>query len=185
MKNKILKVFAITVMSFAFTTILYGQRNTKTEDRTVTQSRIPNLVNQNFVNEYPSVVNVVWRGYPKQANNAEWYEYNPSMQSSRSSEYYIAEFTDAKSHLKAVYSKDGKKISVREMVNSDVPDPISYALRNGDYSDWKIAREKEVIYRDTTMKPMKVYKIKVKKGASERELFYSTDGELLKDRVIK
>ncbi|UKB86028.1 hypothetical protein LF887_10495 [Chryseobacterium sp. MEBOG06] len=185
MKNKILKLFAITVMSIVFTTSMYGQRNTETEDQAVTQSRIPNLVSQNFVNEYPTVVNVEWRGYPKQVFNTEWYDYNPSKQSFKPSEYYVADFTNAETHLKAIYSKDGKKISVREIISSELPYSISYALRNGDYSDWKISREKEIIYGDSAMKPMKIYKVKIKNGTSERDLFYSVDGELLKDKVIK
>ncbi|WP_449386701.1 hypothetical protein [Chryseobacterium lineare] len=189
MKNKTVRLFAIAVMSIACTGSVFGQRHTsppqRAENENGAQSRIPNLVSQNFVNEYPKVTDAVWRGYPQQSFITEWYDDNPSAQSSQPAEYYTARFTSGKSHLKAIYTKDGEKISVRQMITSELPKPVLYAITNGDYSDWKIANEKEVIFKNNPRDAMKVYKIKVEKGPSKHDLFYSSEGVLLKDKTIR
>jgi hypothetical protein len=71
------------------------------------------------------------------------------------------------------------------MITSELPNPVLYAIKNGDYGEWKIANDKEVIFKSNPMDLMKVYKIKVEKGASKHDLFYSSEGVLLKDKAIR
>jgi len=195
MKNKILRLFAMAVLTFAFTTTIFGQgvkkpvhkASHKTESRhaRIDKEKIPSAVNKNFVEEYPAVVNVDWHGYPEHDFSSDWYEYNPSLYSSKAPQYYVAEFTEDRSRHNAIYSKEGKKIAIHRKMMTELPRSISDAISKGTYSNWKIAKEKEEIYKENPMDPMKVYKVKVEKGNSKHYLFYSTDGELLKDKTIK
>lgn len=171
------------MMSIATSNHVYGQQRTTASQKT--EKRIPVLVSQNFVNEYPTAVDAEWRGYPQQRSSSEWYDYNLSKQSSKQSEYYVAEFTEFQSDYKAIYSADGNKIAVHRMFVSELPDPVMKSIQIGNYSNWSIAPEKEEIYRNNAMGSMKVYKVKMINGSSQRYLFYSEDGSLLKIKTAK
>lgn len=190
MKSRILKLSAIAFMCIAFTITSFSQ-TTKTTEKVckkptkIEKTKVPKVVTEKFILEYPSVMNEGWYGYPKYDFYNDWYGYNPYLYEYENPEFYIVEFTKDKVHHKAIFSKEGKKIAVHKKVTSELPVAITDAIKKGTYSTWKIATENEEIFRDTEMDKMKVYKVEVEKGTKKHHLFYSTDGDLLKDKTIK
>lgn len=184
MYNKIYKLVAIVMMSIAFTTNISAQRTIKSAQTKEREAMIPALVSQNFVNEYPNA-DPEWRGYPKQSLSSEWYEYNPSKQSSKKSDFYVAEFTEFQTNFKAIYSADGNKIAVHRLFVSDLPGTVLEAISKSIYSTWNIASEKEEIYRDNAFGSEKVFRVEMSKGTSIHYLFYSAGGALMMDKTIQ
>jgi hypothetical protein len=184
MKNKIYKLIAIAMMSVVFSSNIYGQKITRSSQKAANEKMIPVLVSQNFVNEYPKA-DPEWRGYPKENFSSEWYEYNPSKQSSKPSEFYVAEFTEFQTDFKAIYSADGNKVAIHRMFVSELPGTVLEGINKGSYSTWNIAGEKEEIYRNNAMGSMKVYRVTMSKGTAQHDLFYSEGGALLMDKTIQ
>jgi len=185
MKTNIFKLFAIAAMSIVFTNSTYGQRLVKPSQKSESEKMIPVMVSQNFVNEYPTAVNAEWRGYPTPNVSSEWYEYEPSKQSSKPSAYYVAEFSELQSDYKAIYAADGSKIAIHRLFVSELPATVLKAVSKGMYRDWSLAPEKEEIFRNNAQGSMKVYRIKMSKESSQHNLFYSEDGTLLMDKTIQ
>lgn len=190
MKNKILKVFVIVIISIAFTTNVLGQSTEKPangrehKSTKIVKEKIPKPVIGNFSKDYPMAIREEWYGYPKFDFTNDWY-YDPFLYSSNVPEYYIAEFAIDGYYYKVIYSKEGKKIAVHKKGVIDLPEPVLDAIRKSAYSAWEIGGEKEEIYKNNSLDQLKVYKIKVGKNPSEHDLFFSSDGQLLKDKTIK
>lgn len=191
MKNKI-KMIAIAVMSVAFTTSTFGQNTENKVNNAsyikpakIARGDVPKDVIENFIKDHPAVQNEQWRGYPTEDFRNVWYDYNPSLNSSSASEYFVAEFWEGGTHQEAMYSDEGKRIAISKKFDSQLPKPILVAIKKGVYRNWKIAKEKEVIFRDNSLDQLKVYKVKVQKGSSKHFLFYSAEGALLKDKIIQ
>ncbi|MBW8523766.1 hypothetical protein K0U91_00825 [Chryseobacterium chendengshani] len=191
MKNKI-KILAMAIMSVAFTTTVFGQKvdsrvnnASYIKPEKILRNDVPKDVIENFVKDHPAVQNEQWRGYPTEDFRNVWYDYNPSLNSSSASDYFVAEFWEGGEHQEGMYSRDGKKIAIHKKIDSQLPQPILDAIKKGVYKNWKIAKEKEEIFRDYSLDQLKVYKVTVQKGSSKHFLFYSADGALLKDKIIQ
>lgn len=191
MKNEILKVFVIVIMSIAFTTTVSGQSTGKPangrehKSAKIVKEQIPKPVTENFSKDYPMAIREEWYGYPKFDFTNAWYYYDPFLYSSNVPEYYITAFAIDGYYYKVIYSKEGKKIAVHKKGAINLPEPVLDAIRKSTYSGWEIAGEKEEIYKNNSLDHLKVYKIKVKKSPSEHDLFFSSDGQFLKDKTIK
>ncbi len=150
----------------------------------IEKKKVPKVVTEKFLIEYPTIYNEGWYGYPRYDFFNDWYGYDPFLYEYDYPENYVVEFNKDNMPHKAVYSKEGKKLAVHKKVNA-IPAPVSEALKKGAYKSWNISSEKEEIFKDTDKDVMKVYKVEVKSGAKKHHLFYSTNGELLKDKAIK
>ncbi|WP_306621859.1 PepSY-like domain-containing protein [Chryseobacterium ginsenosidimutans] len=191
MKNKTVSVFVAVLMSVAFTTAVSGQSTKKSAQKTeqkstkIVKERVPKAVTENFSKEYPMAIRELWYVYPEFDIINDWYYYDPFLFSRAVPEYYIAEFViDGHDH-KVIYSKEGKKIAVHKKGITDLPETVSDAIRKSIYSTYNVAEDKEEIFRDSSLDLLKVYKIEVDKGPSKHYLFFSSEGQLLKDKTTK
>lgn len=157
----------------------------KKEKTHIEKAKLPKVVTETFITEFPVVTNESWFGYPKFDLETDWYYQDPYMYTVENPEFYVVEFTKDNVKHKAIYSKTGKKIAVHKKLTSELPKTISNAIAKSKYATWKIAKEREVIFRDLEMDKIKTYKAVVEKGKEKHALYYNTEGELLKDKPIK
>lgn len=192
MKNEIFKFIAMMMISLALPTTLFGQtvvsksnKTTQNKPLEIPKAEIPIDVAQHFAKDHPTAEEEHWRGYPIKNFRDVWYDRNPSLNSSPDSEYFVVEFVEGTTHGEAMYCREGKEVVIHEKLMSTIPAPIYDAIKKGPYKEWKIAKEKEEIFRDSVLDQFKVYKIKVQKGSSKHYLFYLADGVLLRDKIIQ
>lgn len=192
MKNRIFRVFAMGIIFIAFTTFAFAQntenkanKRTDIEPVRMAKEQVPDVVIENFFKDHSSVKYELWKGYPIEDFTNVWYDYNPYLNSSSASGYFVVEFWEDGEHQEAMYSNEGKKIAVHKKLSSQLPKPILEAISRGLYRDWEIAKENEEIFRDNSLDQSKVYKIEVHYGSSKHFLFYSPDGALLKNKIIQ
>jgi hypothetical protein len=157
----------------------------KKENKRIEKSKLPKVVAETFITEFPVVTNESWFGYPEFDFERDWYYHDPYLYRIENPEFYVVEFTKDNVKHKAVYSKEGKKIAVHKKTMAELPKAITTAIGKSKYSTWKIAKEKEVIFRDLEMDKIKTYKAIVENGKEKHALYYSSEGDLLKDRTIK
>jgi hypothetical protein len=191
MKNKIIKVIALSILTATFALNSFGQTTVKTTEECgkkptkIEKKKVPTVVTETYFREYPVTTYESWLGYPVFTNENDWYGYNPYLYSNEYPEYYIVEFTKDKTPHKVIYSKAGKKVATHKKLNADVPKAISLALSKGEYGTWKLGKEKEEIFKDSDKDDLKIYKVEVEKGKEKHILFYASNGDLLKDKTIK
>ena len=153
----------------------------------VDKKKVPKEVNDVFIREYPAVDYYDWYGYPVYDYGDywydDWYDYGPYSYTDYP-EYYEVDFTQAKTPVKAIYSKAGKKIAIHKSLKSDLPKAVSAAISKGEYKAWKLGKDKEEIFKDSDKDQLKVYKVDVEKGKEKHTLFFQPDGKLLKDKKV-
>lgn len=157
----------------------------KKEKKHLSKTKLPKVVTETFITEYPMVTEDMWYTYPDFNYSRDWYDYDQYLVGVENPEYYVVEFTKDKVPHKAVYSKGGKKIAVHKKMKEELPNAVAEAVKKGKYGSWKLASDKEVIFRDTELDKVKTYKVTVEKGKEKHHLYYTTDGELLKDKASK
>ena len=157
----------------------------KKERKQIEKSKLPKVVTETFITEFPVVTDETWFGYPKFDFERDWYYHDPYIYTVESPEFYVVEFTKDNVKHKAIYSKAGKKIAVHKKLTAELPKAISNAIAKSKYATWKIAKEKEVIFRDLELDKIKAYKVVVESGKEKHALYYSSEGSLLKDKTIK
>jgi hypothetical protein len=192
MKSKLLMLGLVTLLCIGFETPIFSQAlASKTTEKPgkkpakIEKTKVPKVITEKFIIEYPNVMNEGWYGYPYYDFYNDWYGYDPYLYEYENPEFYIVEYTKDNAKHKVVYSKEGKKIATHKNTTAALPKSIENAINKGEYSTWKIAKEKEEIFRDNEMDKMKVYKVEVEKGTEKHHLYFSTDGDLLKDKTIK
>lgn len=156
----------------------------KKDKKHLEKSKLPKIVTETFIEEFPVVSYENWYGYPKFDIERDWYFHDNNFYEIEKPEFYVVEFTKDNVKHKAVYSKAGKKIAVHKKT-LELPKAITTAIEKSKYGKWKIAKEKEVIFRDTELDKIKTYKVLVENGKEKHALYYSTTGDLLKDRTLK
>jgi len=152
------------------------KRNTKLD-----KNKVPEIVTEMFIKEYPVNARVDWYGYPSFDNGSNWYACNPSYYSNQKSENYVVVFTHSDTLDKIIYNKNGKKIATHRSMNSALPIEVSAALKRSKYQTWKIGKDKEEIFKDDKKDQIKVYRITVKKENELRTLYFQQNGKMLKD----
>ena len=157
----------------------------KMEKKEIKKSKLPKVVTETFITEFPVIEGERWFGYPSFDYSTDWYDYDPYLYEVENPEFYVVEFKKGNVHHKAVYSKEGKKIAVHKKTKEELPKAILAALKKSKFATWKIANEKEVIYRDSEMDKIKTYKVVVEKGTEKHIIYYSNDGDMLKDKKSK
>ena len=157
----------------------------KKEKKQVDKSKLPKVVTETFIAEFPIVTNETWFGYPKFDLQRDWYYHNPYLYGVENPEFYVVEFVKNNVKHKVIYSKVGEKIAVHKKTTAELPKLIVTAIEKSKYGSWKIAKEKEVIFRDLELDKIKTYKAIVENGKEKHVLYYSSAGTLLKDKAIK
>jgi hypothetical protein len=170
------------MISFGQSSLKPVKQNSK-ETSKIDKNKVPLVVNETHSEEYPITTSESWYSYPSFDNESDWFGYDEEFYSNEYPEYYIVEFTQDNISRKVIYSKTGKKIVTHIKLNSDIPSAVSISISKGEYKIWKLMKDKEEIFKDSDS--MKVYKVEVEKGKERHALFYSTTGELLKDKKIK
>lgn len=184
MRNLILKSVMIGALSIFMVTAISAQTKsttkTKTHAKAIEKAKVPKVVTEEFIMEYPVVESDMWFGYPALTNELEWYDYNPMYYTYEYPEYYVVEFVKDKTKHKAVYTKEGKKVAVHHKVKAEaVPTAVNTSIKNGIYKTWKETDEKEEIENVTSKE--KVYKMTVEKDDKKHYLYYDSAGKLLKE----
>jgi hypothetical protein len=156
----------------------------KKADKNIDKSKLPKVVTVTFITEFPVVTNESWFTYPKFDIENDWYFHDPYLYGIENPDFYVVEFTKDNVKQKAIYSKSGKKIAVHKNSIGELPNVISEAIAKSKYSSWKIAKEKEIIFKDKEMDKIKAYKAVVDNGKEKHALYYSSAGVLLKDKMI-
>jgi hypothetical protein len=149
------------------------------------KTQVPKEVTQLFYNDYPTatVSDDRWYGYPTVDYANDWYDYDPDLYVNDSPDTYVVEFTNDSVPHKAVYSKAGKKIAVHKMI-SELPKDILWAIKNGEYKTWTIAKDKEEIFKDKDSDKLKVYMVTVENNGHKHILYFQSDRRLMKDKKI-
>jgi hypothetical protein len=155
-------------------------KTTTTHSKAIAKTKVPKVVTDEFIVDYPVVETDMWYGYPTLTNESEWYDYDPMYYTtSEFPEYYVVEFDTDKTPQKAVYNKAGKKIAVNHKVKTEaVPAAVNTSFKNSSYKTWKEVGEKEEIENAATKE--KVYKITVEKDGKKHNLYYNAIGKLIK-----
>ena len=187
MKNRIVTFVNafILVVFFAATSFaqapIHDKKHNGKKAIKIEKAKVPAVVTETFYREYPVPAYDWWYGHPGYTNNDEWYGYDPYYYESEYPEFYIVEFEKDKVAQKAVYSKEGKKIASYKKIKGGLPKEVSAAIAKSEYKAWKVAVEKEEMFKDGDNDVLKVYKIIVDKGKNIHTLYYRADGTLLKD----
>jgi hypothetical protein len=191
MKTKTIKVIAGCFLLLFVTLNTYAQKTIKTTEECgkkptkIEKKKVPEIVTTTYFREYPVTTLENWYGYPEFDYINDWYGYNPYLFEYEHPGYYVVEFTKDNIPHKVIYSKEGKKIATHKKLTSELPKEVAEAISRGEYKTWKMVKEKEEIFRDSDMDKMKVYKVEVENGKEKHTLFYSSDGDLLKDKTMK
>jgi hypothetical protein len=181
---------SLLVLLMCLTLKTFGQTTTpkvtKKADKKVVKiekSKIPIVVTETYIKEYPKTLHETWYGYPAFVDEYDWYGYDPYLYSSEYPEYYVVEFTEGTTPQKVIYSKSGKKIATHKNLAA-IPAAILTAISVGEYKTWKIGKSKEEIFKDADADELKIYKVEVEKGKERHFLFYQASGNLVRDRKL-
>jgi hypothetical protein len=193
MKKSNVKIIAGCILFAFFAMTSFGQVTTKTNKEALKKpvklekSKVPKPVTESYYREYPVTTYDNWYGYPAYNYQNDWYDnwfdYGPYSYT-EFPEYYIVESTKDNTPYKAIYDKTGAKIAVHKILKSDLPKAVLATISKGEYKTWKMANDKEEIFKDKESDQMKVYKVVVEKGTEKHNLFFQADGKLLKDKKV-
>ena len=173
---------SFAISSFGQTTSKTTTKESKKATKKIDKKKVPTVVTQTYVVEYPVTAYESWYGYPMFNDETDWYAYDDTdMYTDENPEYYVVEFSKDGTPYKVIYTKAGEKVSTkRTIMVGDVPKPVADAVNSSAYKSWTIKKEREEIFRESDK--MKVYKVVVEKGTEKHALFYQADGKLLKDK---
>lgn len=186
MKNSIFSVFfALCILVFTATNVSAqaSKHKIKSQPKAISKAKVPKVVSEAFITEYPVIESEMWYPYPSFGNRLDWYDYKPGYYFDEYPENYIVEYVKEQTPHKVIYTKEGKKIAEHHPMKSDViPVAVSEAMKKGIYKDWKETAEKEEIIKVENKE--KVYRITVEKNGEKHHVFYDVDGKFLKDKKV-
>ena len=186
MKNPIFSAFFALYILVSIATNVSAQtskHNVKSHPKAIAKAKVPKVVSEAFIMEYPVIESEMWYPYPSFGNRLDWYDYNPGYYFDEYPENYIVEYVKEQTPHKAVYTKAGKKIAEHHKIKSDVvPVAVSEAMKKGMYKDWKETAEKEEIIKVENKE--KVYRMTFEKKGEKHHVFYDVDGKVLKDKKV-
>lgn len=91
--------------------------------------------------------------------------------------YYVAEFRDGGYEKEAWYSTDGDWLLTETDYERNTPAIIKETIAKTNYADWRIDDVDFVEFKDK----VPFYVVEVEKGESEMDLFFSENGEFLRE----
>jgi hypothetical protein len=170
-----------TMGSFAQTVVKTHKKVTETAAK-LNKSKVPKVVTETFVTEFPTGMYDSWYGYPEY----NWYGYDPYYYYYNAyPKNYIVKFTKDNVKHSVFYTKAGKKIATHVMINANIPKSVTDAVAKSKYKSYKLQEDKEEILKDGDSDLLKVYKVEVRKGNDRHALFYDLEGKLMKDVKMK
>jgi hypothetical protein len=142
---------------------------------------VPVAITRNYELDNPLASHIHWFAYPSFDNDVAWYDYNPDLNTKAVTDNYSVEFVKGKTHQKAIYGRNGKKIATHGPLTSVLPAAISASIRNGIYKHWVLSNHKEQISQESN-KDVVYYKLLIQKGGQKHTLFFLANGTLVKDK---
>jgi hypothetical protein len=186
--NSIKKLISYCLLLF-FIVNSFGQGSVKDSRRELKQpanldiSKVPNKVSMAFRKDFPLTSNAYWYGYPAFHYLSNWYEIDSYVFIDNPPAYAV-EFNDGNLSYKAIYTEEGKRIAVHKETKSGLPKAVLAAIDNRKYKEWTLGSDVDEIFKDNESDRLKVYKVQVTKGNAQRELYFKSDGQLLKDKNV-
>lgn len=122
--------------------------------------KIPSEVTEAFKQKYPTATNVEWRD--KLSNFSAVFE-SESMQ-------YEARFN----------TKGEWQLTENEIEESDLPEAVKDGYDKSKYADWEIGKVHKIELSDGSVQ----YRVEaVKSDVRKKNLYFNSDGRLIKDRI--
>lgn len=179
------------MLLFIATTPLFSQtEKTETLTRTfenttarIEKEKVPFLVADAFYKNKPTSKNENWYGYPKQNISTNWF--NDVVNETDLPMYYMVEFTNDTLLQRLTYNSLGEIIDTHKTIDPEIQTKIATAIIASKYKNWKITNEKKELFRDLDLDTLIIYKVEINKENEKRFLFFSENGLLIKDEVIK
>ena len=122
--------------------------------------KIPSEVTEAFKSKYPSATNVEWRD--KLSN-------------------FSAVFEEGDQQYEARFNSKGEwQLTENEIDENDLPDEVREGFEKSKYADWEIAKVHKIELADGSLQ----YRIEsVKSDVRKKNLYFNSEGRLIKDRI--
>jgi hypothetical protein len=150
------------------------------ELKKVKKERVPVNVIESFKKDFPKQEVTEYFVFPAKLYEYDWIvrEQADDYFKDHRPDYYSMTMKGDKIHLQAVYDSTGKLVRSREIVkDTELPNAIGKALASGEYKNWTIATDKEVIKNSDTGTAH--YKVKVEQGRRKELLYFDANGTIL------
>lgn len=122
--------------------------------------KIPAEVTEAFKQKYPTAINVEWRD--RLSNFSAVFESDNA--------YYEARFN----------SKGEWQLTENEIEESDLPDEVKDGYDKSKYADWEIGKVHKIELSDGSFQ----YRIEsIKNDVRKKNLYFNSQGRLVKDRI--
>ena len=150
------------------------------------KAKVPAPVTQVFSSDYPqaSVADQNWYGYPSFDYVNDWYDYDPDLYTNDNPDAYVIEFNQDSTRHRVFYTKNGKRIASHVIMTADLPGPVMSAIASGQYKEWTLGKERELVFKNKDSDKSKVYKVSVKNGMEKHVLYYDPTGKLVRDKKM-
>jgi Putative beta-lactamase-inhibitor-like, PepSY-like len=122
--------------------------------------KIPSEVTEAFKQKYPSATNVEWRD--KLSN-------------------FSAIFESDNQHYQAKFNSKGEwQLTENEIDEADLPEAVTDSYEKSKYADWEIGKVEKIEFSDGSIQ----YRVEsIKNDIVKKNLYFNSDGRLLKDKV--
>ena len=122
--------------------------------------KIPSEVTEAFKDKYPNATNVEWRD--KLSN-------------------FSAAFESESVHYQARFNSKGEwQLTENEIGESDLPEIVQDGFDKSKYADWEMGMIHKIELADGSVQ----YRIEAGKGdVRKKNLYFNSDGRLIKDRI--
>ena len=122
--------------------------------------KIPSEVTEAFKQKYPAATNVEWRD--KLSN-------------------FSAVFESDDVHYEARFNSKGEwQLTENEIEESDLPEAVKDGYDKSKYADWEIGKVHKIELSDGSFQ----YRVEaVKSDVRKKNLYFNSDGRLIKDRI--
>lgn len=122
--------------------------------------KIPSEVTEAFKQKYPEATNVEWRD--KVSN-------------------FSAKFDSEDIHYEARFNSKGEwQLTENEMDEADLPEAVKDGYGKSKYAEWEIGKVQQIELSDGSFQ----YRVEaVKSDVRKKNLYFSSEGRLMKDKI--
>jgi hypothetical protein len=181
-KSMMLKIF--TVLAFIPTYLNAQETEQNVElnpiEIKVTLDKVPPSVKDAVLRDFGEGTPLVWATTSSKFNTYGW-EQIKDVKNQQLDAYSVHIKGKNGSSLVAIYTPSGKLIRSREvLIGMEPPSAITASLAKGEYKDWKMTNNNEMIktYSGGTNEH---YAIKIVNGKQKKTLYFDKDGNMLKN----
>ncbi len=136
----------------------------------------PKVVMSAIKNDFPNAVSKNFSFLPAKLYGKEW---NVQLEGDalENATYYLVGIKAGKTEYTAVYDKDGKLMSSKQVIeNAKLPRPVNETIKK--FEGWHIDAATELIKYNGAKTITDIYKIKIQKGAEHRVIFLDPEGHI-------